>query len=43
MIMTVAEFRRFVETEEKYAKFLTGVNVNKKVIRLIARDSIRED
>lgn len=32
-----------VETEEKYAKFLTGVNVNKKVIRLLSRSSIRED
>lgn len=32
-----------VETDEKYAKFLTGVNVNKKVVRLIARNIIRED
>lgn len=32
-----------VETNEKYARFITGVNVNKKVVRLIVRDSIRED
>lgn len=32
-----------IETNEKYAKFLTGVNVNKKVVRLITRDSVRED
>ena len=32
-----------IETNEKYSKFLTGVNVNKKVVRLILRNSIRED
>lgn len=32
-----------VETNEKYAKFLTGANVNKKVVSVITRDSVRED
>lgn len=33
----------FVTTDEKYSKFLTGVNVSKKVIKYIPRNEIRED
>lgn len=32
-----------VETNEQYVKFLAGVNVNKKVIRLLARATVRND
>lgn len=32
-----------LETEEKYAKFITGVDVNKKVIKTLDRQYIRED
>lgn len=33
----------FINTDEKYFKFLTGLNVLKKVIKYIPRNKIRKD
>ena len=32
-----------VDTTDKYAKFITNRNVNKKVIKIISRETIRGD